>query len=305
MHLSERLPKSPMGDDGDEALAPCRRGRVCRHAHPSDCPRPGCRRSEAAAVGETARCRAARRRCRDAPHQVGQCSRLMTETADQRKKTSDYRTTGTTAQEAPRPHRRRDRKRPDKAVPRPHVQCFVGTGPGDASLLTVRAAELLAPGRRRRSPSCPSRPRSSHVDDAEIVDGGVGEDGEPLTHAARARLVVKHAKTGAHVVRLIAGDPFTYATGPEEAAACAKAGIGFEIVPGVSSVSAVAGLRRRAADQPHRPRVRGRQRRRRQDRLVRARRPTRRSSCSRRSAGSARSPTALSPPAVPPTRRSR
>jgi uroporphyrinogen III methyltransferase/synthase len=35
------------------------------------------------------------------------------------------------------------------------------------------------------------------------------------------------------------GDPFLYASGPEEAQACAKAGIGFEIVPGVSSVSAV------------------------------------------------------------------
>ena len=64
-------------------------------------------------------------------------------------------------------------------------------------------------------------------------------DGETLTHAARARLVVRHAKTGAHVVRLISGDPFNYSTGPEEALACAKAGIGFEIVPGIPSVSAV------------------------------------------------------------------
>ena len=69
--------------------------------------------------------------------------------------------------------------------------------------------------------------------------GASATDGETLTHAARARLVVRHAKTGAHVVRLIAGDPFTYSTGPEEALACAKAGIGFEIVPGISSVSAV------------------------------------------------------------------
>ena len=37
----------------------------------------------------------------------------------------------------------------------------------------------------------------------------------------------------------MAGDPFLYASGPEEAQACAKAGIGFEIVPGVSSVGAV------------------------------------------------------------------
>ena len=35
------------------------------------------------------------------------------------------------------------------------------------------------------------------------------------------------------------GDPFLYASGPEEAQACVKAGLGFEIVPGVSSVTAV------------------------------------------------------------------
>ena len=123
-----------------------------------------------------------------------------------------------------------------RKVPRGHVS-FVGAGPGDASLLTVRAAELLA----QADIVITELPEQSALvtNGAEIVDGGVGEDGETLTHAARARLVVKHAKTGAHIVRLIAGDPFTYATGPEEAAACAKAGIAFEIVPGISSVSAV------------------------------------------------------------------
>ena len=122
-----------------------------------------------------------------------------------------------------------------KAV-RGHVS-FVGAGPGDASLLTVRAAELLA----QADIVITELPEQAALvtNGAEIVDGGVGEDGVTLTHAARGRLVVKHAKTGSHIVRLIAGDPFTYATAPEEAAACSKAGIGFEIVPGISSVSAV------------------------------------------------------------------
>jgi uroporphyrinogen III methyltransferase/synthase len=117
-----------------------------------------------------------------------------------------------------------------------HVS-FVGTGPGDASLLTVRAADLL----RQADIVVTELPEQAAFVDREVdvVDGSVGEDGETLTHAARARLVVKLAKSGAHVVRLISGDPFTYSTCPEEAAACAKAGIGFEIVPGVSSVSAV------------------------------------------------------------------
>jgi uroporphyrinogen III methyltransferase/synthase len=123
-----------------------------------------------------------------------------------------------------------------RKVIRGHVS-FVGAGPGDASLLTVRAAELLA----QADVVITELPEQAALvtNGAEIVDGGVGEDGQTLTHAARARLVVRYAKTGVHVVRLIAGDPFTYATAPEEAAACSKAGIGFEIVPGISSVSAV------------------------------------------------------------------
>ena len=127
-------------------------------------------------------------------------------------------------------------RRATKPVVKGHVS-FVGTGPGDESLLTVRAADLL----RQADVVVTELPeQAAFVDaDVEVVDGSVGEDGETLTHAARARLVVKLAKSGAHVVRLITGDPFTYSTCPEEAAACAKAGIGFEIVPGVSSVSAV------------------------------------------------------------------
>ena len=117
-----------------------------------------------------------------------------------------------------------------------HVS-FVGAGPGDESLLTVRAAELLA----LADVVIIEQPEQAALvtNGAEIVDGGSSEDGETLTHAARARIVVRHAKTGAQVVRLVAGDPFTYATAPEEAVACTKAGIGFEIVPGISSVSAV------------------------------------------------------------------
>jgi uroporphyrinogen III methyltransferase/synthase len=131
---------------------------------------------------------------------------------------------------------RRTAKSPTKGSVKGHVS-FVGTGPGDASLLTVRAADLL----RQADVVVTELPEQAGLIDAdiEIVDGSVGEDGEQLTHAARARLVTKLAKSGAHVVRLITGDPFTYSTCPEEAAACAKAGIGFEIVPGVSSVSAV------------------------------------------------------------------
>ena len=138
---------------------------------------------------------------------------------------------------------------------------FVGSGPGDPELLTVRATDLLrnaevivteAPEHASMVRQLLGLPEpdpelveanpaadAETVEGPEFVDGGFGEDGQPLTHAARAKVVVKHAKRGKRVVRLMTGDPFLYASGPEEAQACAKAGIGFEIVPGVSSVSAV------------------------------------------------------------------
>ncbi|QWC86094.1 uroporphyrinogen-III synthase [Nocardioidaceae bacterium] len=133
---------------------------------------------------------------------------------------------------------------------------FVGAGPGDPDLLTVRAVELLRaadvvvvelPGHRGLveqllAPADDSpAPLSGQVEPTlpEVVDGGFGEDDQPLTHAARSKVVTKQAKAGKRVVRLLAGDPFLYGSGPEEAAACVKAGIGFEVVPGVSSVSGV------------------------------------------------------------------
>ncbi len=142
---------------------------------------------------------------------------------------------------------------------------FVGSGPGDPDLLTVRAVDLIKQADVVVTESPEHGPlvrtllglptpepvdESDETDEAEerepvevagpeLVDGGFGEDGQPLTHAARTKVVVRQAKRGLRVVRLMAGDPFLYASGPEEAQAVAKAGIGFEIVPGVSSVGAV------------------------------------------------------------------
>ncbi|QBR92526.1 uroporphyrinogen-III synthase [Nocardioides euryhalodurans] len=128
---------------------------------------------------------------------------------------------------------------------------FVGSGPGDPDLLTVRAVDLLrqaevivteVPDHEpmvRALLGLPAEdPEATEPVGPRFVDGGFGEDGQPLTHAARAKVVVRHAKKH-RVVRLMVGDPFLYASGPEEAQACVKADVGFEIVPGVSSVGAV------------------------------------------------------------------
>jgi uroporphyrinogen III methyltransferase / synthase len=121
---------------------------------------------------------------------------------------------------------------------------FVGTGPGDPGLLTVRARDLLQSAdvvitEAPEHASLIELVLGDRRNAVEVVQGGTGEDGEPLTSAARAKLVLRCAAPKRRVVRLLSGDPWMYTTGAEEAAACAAAGVPFEVVPGVSSVSAV------------------------------------------------------------------
>jgi uroporphyrinogen III methyltransferase / synthase len=123
----------------------------------------------------------------------------------------------------------------------PGTVAFVGTGPGDPGLLTVRAVELIAAADvvvldqlvREDQLARWARP------DVEVLDAGFGDDGAPLTQAGRAKIVTRAARGGRRVVRLMDGDPSTFNGLAEEALACRKAGVPFEIVPGVSAVTAV------------------------------------------------------------------
>ncbi len=118
---------------------------------------------------------------------------------------------------------------------------FVGAGPGDEGLLTLRGAERLAEADvvivdqidRQSLIEAHCRP------EVEVLDAGFGEDGQPMTRAARAKLVVRAARRGARVVRMMDGDPATFTGLAEEIAALRKDGLPFEVVPGVSAVTAV------------------------------------------------------------------
>ncbi|MBA4084074.1 MAG: bifunctional uroporphyrinogen-III C-methyltransferase/uroporphyrinogen-III synthase [Kytococcus sp.] len=126
---------------------------------------------------------------------------------------------------------------------RPARVAFVGAGPGDASLMTVAAVDLLGRADAVITDQLTNEAvvGSLTSGDVEIVDASHGEHGQQLTHASRAKLVVKTAKAhkGGLVVRLMDGDPATFNGLAEEAQALVKADIDFDVVPGVSAVSAV------------------------------------------------------------------
>ena len=117
---------------------------------------------------------------------------------------------------------------------------FIGAGPGDPGLLTLRAVEALAEADVVVIDEPAHRAMLAHAPGmVEVVDAGVDEEGVALTATARGRLVVHAAKGGRRVIRLLGGDPFSHSTGADEALACAKAGVPFEVVPGVATGTAV------------------------------------------------------------------
>jgi uroporphyrinogen III methyltransferase / synthase len=112
---------------------------------------------------------------------------------------------------------------------------FVGAGPGDPALLTVRASELLADAdvlvaHRELT----ARIRHLCRSDVEVLDA-------PADGGEHVRAAVAAAKDGRRVVRLFAGDPTVFCGFAVEADTCAKAKVPFELVPGISSALAVPG----------------------------------------------------------------
>ena len=117
---------------------------------------------------------------------------------------------------------------------------LVGAGPGDPGLLTLRAAALLRScdvvfHDRLASPAV----LASVTAHAIKVDVGKVGHGASADQDEISASLVRAARAGLRVVRLKGGDPFVFGRGAEEALALAAAGVPFEVVPGVSAMSAV------------------------------------------------------------------
>jgi uroporphyrin-III C-methyltransferase len=116
---------------------------------------------------------------------------------------------------------------------------FVGAGPGDPELITVRGARALAMADvvvydRLVAPSL----LDLAPPEAERIYVGKEPGRAAVPQREIERLLVDHALAGAIVVRLKGGDPFVFGRGSEEVAACTAAGIPCDVVPGVSSAMA-------------------------------------------------------------------
>jgi uroporphyrinogen III methyltransferase/synthase len=110
---------------------------------------------------------------------------------------------------------------------------LIGAGPGSQELLTVRAATLIEQADLVvAEPAISSALAALISPDATVTDPAeLGDDPKPLIKAARA---------GQLVVRLYPGDPFLFSGAGSDAAACAKAKVSIEVVPGVPASAATA-----------------------------------------------------------------
>ena len=117
---------------------------------------------------------------------------------------------------------------------------LVGAGPGDPDLLTLKGKKCLQQADVILYDQLVGEELMEHAEKSvELIYVGK-QAGKPcLKQSAIEELLVRHARQGKRVVRLKGGDPFVFGRGGEEAEALKRAGIPYEIVPGVSSAIAV------------------------------------------------------------------
>ena len=119
-----------------------------------------------------------------------------------------------------------------------HVD-FVGAGPGDPELLTLKALTAF----EQADIVLHDRLISAAVLDlagqtAELVDVGKAGFGPSWKQSDIDALLVDYAQNGKRVVRLKSGDPTVFGRLDEEIEAVEAAGIDWQIIPGITAASA-------------------------------------------------------------------
>ncbi len=118
---------------------------------------------------------------------------------------------------------------------------LVGAGPGDPTLLTVKAlycireADVIVYDRLVSDEILQQAPKQ-----CQMVNVGKLPNFHPIPQDDINETLVNFAQQGYNVVRLKGGDPYVFGRGGEEADALVEHNIEFEVVPGITS--AIGGL---------------------------------------------------------------
>jgi uroporphyrinogen III methyltransferase/synthase len=117
---------------------------------------------------------------------------------------------------------------------------LVGAGPGDIGLMTIKGLRCL----QRADVVVYDFHINAQIlnyvrQGAEFIYAGKQGGHHALTQDEINQALLDRARQGKIVCRLKGGDPFVFGRGGEEAEVLARQGIPFEIIPGVSSVTAV------------------------------------------------------------------
>ena len=119
---------------------------------------------------------------------------------------------------------------------------LVGAGPGDPDLLTRRALQRLEAAEVVFYDGLVPAAIVDLAERAERISVARRCGPKALTQAEVSSRLIAAAQQGRRVVRLKCGDPLVFARGGEEAEALDRAGIPFEIVPGLTTAIAAPAL---------------------------------------------------------------
>jgi uroporphyrin-III C-methyltransferase len=118
---------------------------------------------------------------------------------------------------------------------------LVGAGPGDPELLTRKAWRVLqSAGVVLHDDLVPQEILSALPPTAQVVNVGKRCGAKGISQAEINQLMVQLAREGKIVARLKCGDPLLYGRAGEEMEALRRAGIEFEVIPGVTAALGAA-----------------------------------------------------------------